>query len=171
MPRREHQIVYTAPWCEFLKELSSEPVQPLWLGECMFKTPPSFRRIECLSRVSGLAGRAWTGSQLSLSLDLVTLHSEQSVQPSTVALRTWGLYDINAMSVILIVDQTDVQFCTQEFFYFNHTGSVSTSLTPWNPLLCPLPKLPTHCVRYIDGSSGNQPLRASPVRRQTGAMR
>lgn len=56
-------------------------------------------------------------------------------------------------------------------FCFNHTGSVSTSLTPWNPLLCPLPKLPTHCVRYTDGSCGSRPPRASPVRRQTGAMR
>ena len=56
-------------------------------------------------------------------------------------------------------------------FFFNHTGSVSTSLIPWNPLLCPLPKLPTHCVRYIDRSSGNRHPRASPVRRQIGAMR
>lgn len=170
MSRREHQIVYTAPWCEVLKELSSEPVEPLWLGECMFKMPPSFRRIECLSRF--VAWQAESGLDLSshLSLDLVTLHSAQSVQPSTVALRMWGLNDIKAMSVILNVDQTDVQCCTHDFF-FNHTGSVSTSLTPWNPLLCPLPKLPTHCVRYIDSNSGNQPPIASPVRRQTGVMR
>ena len=126
-------------------------------------------------QVRGLAGREWTGSQLSFvpgpgDFAQCAICTTIRGGPADVGIECDIKCDIKAMSVILNVDQTDVQCCTHEFF-FNHTGSVSTSLTPWNPLLCPLPKLPTHCVRYIDSNSGNQPPIASPVRRQTGAMR
>ena len=52
--------------------------------------------------------------------------------------------EIKAMSVILNVDQRDVQCCALGYFY--HTGSIFTSPTPWRPFHCHLPKLPTHCV-------------------------